>query len=189
MTEVKIEISARHCHLSKKDLDVLFGVGYELKKIRDLSVPGNFAAEETVVFQTELGKLEGMRVIGPAREQTQVEISRSDAKQLGTNPPIRLSGELDDSAGGILLGPKGQVELKDGVIIARRHLHCDEKKAKELDSKDGDVVSVRMEGERAVTFHEVVVRVISGSKFVMHLDTDESNAAGLAGGNDWGMLG
>ena len=177
--KILVEVSARHCHLAKQDLEELFGAGYELKKIKQLSQPSDFACEEIVTIQAGEKKLEKVRVIGPLRKQTQVEISKTDAFSLGVSPPIRLSGDLSDSAGITIIGPKGEVELKEGLIIAKRHLHCATEEAKKLKLKTGDIISVKIESERPVAFYDVLVRIGDNYKLCLHLDTDEGNAAGI----------
>jgi putative phosphotransacetylase len=177
--KVPVEVSARHCHLSKEDLEKLFGVGYELKKLKQLSQPSDFACQETIDIQVGLNKIEKVRVVGPLRAQTQVEISLTDAVGLKFMPPIRLSGNLKDSAGVVLFGPAGQVELKEGLIVARRHIHCATDEAKKLGLKAGSDVSVEIKGERPVVFENVAVRVRDDYKLCLHLDTDEGNAAGI----------
>ncbi len=175
--KIKIEVSARHCHLSKNDTEKLFGAGYELKKLKQLSQPAEFAAEETVDIQAGLKVLKSIRVVGPQREQTQIEISKTDAVFLGINPPLRQSGNLKGSLGVTLIGPAGKIELEEGLIIAKNHIHCGTDEAKELKLKDGQTLSVKVLGERPVIFEDALVRVKDGYKFSMHLDTDEANAA------------
>ena len=181
--KVPVEISARHCHLSKEDLEKLFGGvpsgSYELKKMRQLSQPSDFACEETIDIQFGSKKIEKVRVVGPLRAQTQVEISLSDAVGSGLMPPVKLSGDLHESVGVVLYGPAGQVELNEGLIIARRHLHYATDEAAKLGLKDGTKAAVRIEGERSVIFENVVVRVRDDYKLCLHLDTDEGNAAGI----------
>ena len=177
--KISIEVSARHCHLSKQDLVNLFGVGYELKKIKQLSQPSDFASEETVDVQVGSKKIENVRIVGPIREKTQVEISTTDAVGSGIIPPIKLSGDIKGSAGAILYGPAGQVELSEGLIIARRHIHCATSEAKKLGLRSGQIVSVETSGDRAIMFRCVEVRVKDNYKLCMHLDADEGNAAGI----------
>lgn len=179
MIKIPVEVSARHIHLCQKDLQTLFGLGYELKKQKDLTQSSDFACEETVKIKSHTNILENVRMIGPVREQTQVEISLTDAKKMGVSPPIRLSGDLRDSCGVILIGPKGEVELREGLIVAKRHIHCATDEAKNLGLKNGGIVSVKIEGERTVTFHNIKVRIKDNYKLCLHLDTDEGNAAGI----------
>lgn len=177
--KITVEISARHCHLSKENLEKLFGVGYELKKAKQLSQPSDFACQETVGIQVGSKKLEKVRVVGPLRPQTQVEISLSDAVGSGVMPLTRISGDLKGTSPVVLQGPKGAVSLKEGLIVALRHIHCATDEAVKLDLKNGDNVSVRVEGERPIIFGKVIVRVRDDYKLCMHLDTDEGNSAGI----------
>jgi len=177
--KIPVEVSARHCHLSKEDLEKLFGVGYELKKLRQLFEPSDFACQEQVSIQIGSKKIEKIRIIGPLRAQTQVEISLSDAIGSGLMPPIRLSGDLKGSLPVILEGPAGKVELKEGLIVAQRHLHCATDEAKKYKLKTGDIISVKIEGARSVVFENIIVRVKDNYKLCLHLDTDEGNAAGI----------
>ncbi len=182
MFKVLAEISARHIHLNKEHLEILFGAGYQLKKLREVSQPGEFAGEETLLLKTRKSEIKKVRIVGPLRKQTQVEISLTDARCLGLHPPIRLSGDLINSEKCSLVGPAGKIDLSEGVIIAWRHLHLDSISAQENGFKDNQTVSVRINSEkRPVTFHQVVVRVSPDFKNSFHLDTDESNAAGLQG--------
>ncbi len=177
--KIPVEVSARHCHLSNEDLEKLFGVGHELIKIRQLSQPSDFACEEVVDIQVGSKRFEKVRVVGPLREQTQIEISLTDAIGSGLTPPVRLSGNLRSSAGAILIGSVGQIELKEGLIIAQRHLHCSINEAKDMKLKSGDTVSIEVKGERPIIFEKVAVRVRDDYKLCLHLDTDEGNATGI----------
>ena len=181
--KVPIEISARHCHLAAGDLVKLFGAGYELKKMRQLYQPSDFACQETVDIQfgpPNGGKeIEMVRVVGPLREQTQVEISLTDAVGSGIVPPVRLSGNLQGSSRVILKGPAGHVELNEGLIISQRHIHCATDEAKKYNLKNGDLVSVKIDEGREVIFGKIIVRVRADYKLCLHLDTDEGNAAGI----------
>ncbi len=177
--KVLIEISARHIHLSQKDLEKLFGKGYRLKKMKMLSQPGEFAAKETLNIQAGSRKILGVRILGPARKETQVELSRTDAIYLKLNPPVRISGDLKKTPGIILISPKKKIKIKRGVIIAQRHIHCQTKEAEKLGLKNGTVVSVRVKGERAITFHNVKIRTNKNFRLYMQVDTDEGNAAGI----------
>lgn len=176
--KVKVEISARHVHLCQDDLEKLFGAGYELKKIKNLSQEGEFAAEETVTLVGPKRKGENLRVVGPVRSATQVELAYTDAFSLGINAPLRLSGNVAGSAGAKLIGPAGEVELKEGVIVAKRHLHINQKEADELNLKNNDIVKVKIGGERELIFDNVIVRIKPNFRMSVHLDTDEANAAG-----------
>ncbi len=178
-TKILVEVSARHAHLSQKDLEVLFGAGYQLKKIKDLSQPCLFAAEETVTIKTHSGILQNTRIVGPVREQTQVEISRTDAIYLHIDAPLRISGDIAKTPGAILVGPKGEVALEEGVMVVQCHIHCSPGEAKKLKLKNGAEVSVKIESSRSVIFEKVAVRVKDDYKLCMHIDTDEGNSAGI----------
>jgi putative phosphotransacetylase len=185
---IPIEVSARHIHLTREHLETLFGESYELKKLKDLSQPGQFAAEETLKITGPRGSMEKVRLIGPCRDHSQVEISLTDARVLGIEPPIRESSKIAGSAGLKITGPSGEVNLLEGAIIAQRHIHLDPESAGEYGLKSGDIVSVKIEGPRSLTFNEVVIRVDSNFKTAMHIDTDEANAAGVGEGNNSGVL-
>jgi len=178
---VKIEISARHVHLSLKHLKKLFGENYKLNKLKDLSQPGLFAAKEKIICQFIEGRrLENVRIIGPFRNHTQVEISKTDAYNLGINPPVRRSGDLAGSGKCRLIGPKGQVDLQEGVIIAQRHLHIDDLTAQKYNIKDGQLLTLRIDSkEKLGTVYKVLARVSPDFSLACHLDVDEGNAAGI----------
>ncbi len=176
--KIPVEVSARHIHLSEADMFVLFGDGYVLRKDRDLTQPSDFVAQESLTIKGK-NSLENVRVVGPLRNRAQVELSITDAISLGIEAPIRISGDLDSSPGVVLVGPKGEVLLKEGVIIDKRHIHCATEEAKLFKLKNGQIVSVAIEGERALTFNNVIVRVSDNYKLCMHIDTDEGNAAGI----------
>lgn len=186
--KIPIEISARHIHLSKPDLEKLFGVGFELKKYKDLSQPGQFAAEETVKLVGPRGEVDGIRILGPCRKETQVEVSETEARALGLNPPVRDSGNLDGTPGAKLIGPKGEVILKQGVILALRHIHIDPETAAELKIRNYDRVKVDTTGMRDLLFENVLVRISPDFRLTMHIDTDEANAAGIDGENHEGEI-
>lgn len=177
--KIPIEISARHVHLSKEDLEKLFGKEYELKKLKQLYQPSDFSCEETIDIIVGFKKIEKVRIVGPQRDQTQVEVSLTDVISSGILPPIKLSGELNGTGPVVLIGPKGVIDLDEGLIIAKRHIHCSPKEAKKLKLKNGDIVSVKIKGERAVIFENVILRIKEGYKLCLHLDTDEGNAAGI----------
>ncbi len=181
--KILVEISARHVHLSQEHLETLFGSGYELNKVKNLSQKGQFAVRETVIIQTEKDKIENVRILGPVRPRTQAEVSKTEARQLGVDPPVRKSGNLDGSAGCKLIGPQGEVDLKEGMIIAWRHIHLDPETAKKysLDNLGDDkYISVKIEtSERSLTFHQVRVRIDPSFTPAFHIDTDEANAAGI----------
>jgi len=181
---IPVGVSNRHIHLSKQDLCALFGEGHELTKIRDLGQPGQYACAETVTLIGPKGSFEGVRVLGPLRDKTQIEISRTDAFKLGVEAPVRESGLVEGSAGLVVKGPAGEVRLSHGCILAMRHIHMTPDDAKRFGCKDGDVVSVRVEkGSRRVTFDDVLVRVSPKYALECHVDTDEANAALLCTGD------
>jgi acetate kinase len=164
-------------------VEKLFGPGHELTSKVPLSQPGQFACEEQVRLIGSRGSVERVRVLGPARSETQVEISRTEGYQLGLHAPVRTSGDLNGTPGLILEGPAGQVELKNGVIYAQRHMHMTPTDARKLGLESGDVVRVRVEGERELIFGDVAVRVSPKYRLEFHLDTDEANAAELDTGD------
>lgn len=186
---IPIGVSARHLHISQSDLEVLFGPGYQLSKLKDLNQPGEFAAKETVtVIGPKRRVFEKVRILGPTRPFTQVELSYTDGIFLGINLPDRLSGNIKESAPVILMGPKGMLELKEGAIRAQRHIHINPEDAAAWGLADGQKVSVKTRGPLSVTFNEVIVRIKAGLNLEMHLDTDEANAAGLHCGDQVGLL-
>ncbi len=182
-TELPIGMSNRHIHLSQGDLEILFGEGYELTRRKDLSQPGQFAAEEKVDLIGPKRAIKGVRVLGPVRTATQVEVSISDAFTLGVEPVIRNSGDVKDTPGVKVVGPKGEIDLKEGVIVAARHIHMHTDEAKEFGLKDGDIVSVKVDGVRGITFDNVLIRSGEGHKLEMHVDIEEGNAAGTKNGD------
>ncbi|NUO78639.1 phosphate propanoyltransferase [candidate division KSB1 bacterium] len=192
-----VGVSNRHFHLAQSDLERLFGSGYQLTKLKDISQKGQFAAQETLTVLGPKGKLENVRLVGPTRGQTQLEISRSDAIILGINPPVRYSGDLKGSAGVRLVGPKGELELKEGVIIPQRHVHMSPEDAKRFEVRDRDraviapVPKMLAAGseDRAVIFDNVLIRVDKNFVLDFHLDTDEANAAGLVNGDKVRIVG
>ena len=180
---VLIETSARHVHVSRRVLDILFGEGYELTVKKNLSQPGQFACEERVQVIGPKSSFPAVSILGPVRPETQVELSAGDARSIGVKAPIRESGDLEGSAGCRLVGPKGEVEIKDGVIIAKRHIHMTPEDAEKYGLEDKQVVSVKVDTtERSLIFGDVVVRVSPKYALAMHIDTDESNAAGCTSG-------
>lgn len=180
---VLIETSARHVHVSRRVLNILFGEGYELTHKKDLSQPGQFACEERVQVIGPKNSFPAVSILGPVRPETQVELSAGDARAIGVKAPIRESGDLKGSAGCKLVGPKGEVELEDGVIIAKRHIHATPEDAEKYGLADKQIVSVKVDTpERSLIFGDVVVRVSKNYALAMHIDTDESNAAGCTPG-------
>ncbi len=179
MKQFIVETSARHVHVSQADLEVLFGKGYELKVKKMLSQPGQYACEERVDVVGPKKTLTGVSILGPVRPATQVEISLTDARSIGVAAPIRESGDTAGSGACKLVGPCGEVEIAEGVIAAKRHIHMTPADAEECEVKDKDVVSVKIDTDgRSLIFGDVVVRVSEKFALAMHIDTDESNAAG-----------
>lgn len=176
--KIIVETSARHIHLSDKDLEILFGKGYQLTNKKDLSQPGQFACEEKVTVVGSKGQ-QKMSVLGPTRKETQVELSLTDARSLGLQAAIRESGDIEGTAGCKLIGPAGEVEIPCGVIAAKRHIHMTLEDAKEFGVEDKQIVSVEINTDgRSLVFGDVVCRVSANYATAMHIDTDESNAAG-----------
>ena len=177
-----VETSARHVHVTKEDLEKLFGAGYELTVKKELSQPGQFASNEKVDLVGPKKTIPGVSILGPVRPASQVEVSLTDARTLGVDALVRESGDIDGTCGIKLVGPKGEVELTKGVIAAKRHIHATPEDAKELGVADKDIVSVKVETQgRSLVFGDVVVRVSPKFKLAMHIDTDESNAAACKG--------
>jgi len=176
-----VETSARHVYVTKVDLETLFGPGYELTWKKDLSQPGQFASEERVTVVGPKKELKNVSILGPCRKATQVELSMTDARSIGVAAPVRESGDLAGSAPCKIIGPKGEVEISEGVIVAKRHIHATLAEAKALGVTNGQIVSVRIESEgRSLIFDDVVVRASDNYALAMHIDTDESNAAACA---------
>ena len=174
-----VETSARHVHVTQEHLEILFGKGYELTKKKDLSQPGQYACEERVTVVGPKKELKGVSILGPVRKATQVELSLTDARSIGVAAPVRESGDVAGSAGCKLIGPAGEVELTEGVIAAKRHIHATPADAEQLGVKNGDIVSVKVDTDgRSLVFGDVVDRVSDSYALAMHIDTDESNAAG-----------
>lgn len=178
---VPVASSARHIHLCRADVEKLFGKGYQLQKFRDLSQPGQFACKEQLTVVGPKGQLQKVRVLGPERKATQVEIAFTDSFALGIRPPVRMSGKTAGTPGCKLIGPAGEADISEGVIVAARHLHLSAAQAAMFGLKDGQSVSLRSEGERAVVFENVIVRAGNGHDMEVHIDTDEANAAAMAG--------
>lgn len=180
---VPVGVSNRHIHLSTEDLETLFGKGYQLTPIKDLSQPGQFACKEQLtIVGPSLRPIEGVRVLGPVRKASQVEISRTDSFTLKVKPPVRESGDIAGSAPITIIGPKGTVTLKEGCIIANRHIHMSDEEGKAFGLNDGDYVTVEVNGQRRTTFYDVQVRVNKAFRLEMHIDTDDANAAGIGNG-------
>ena len=180
--EVLVEISARHVHVSEEHLEILFGKGYKLTPKKDLSQPGQYACEERVTVVGPKKELAGVSILGPCRKATQVEISLTDARSIGVKVPIRESGDVAGSGACKLIGPAGEVELTEGVIAAKRHIHMTTADAEKYGITDSQIVSVKIPTEgRALVFGDVVARVSDSYALAMHLDTDEANAAAIPG--------
>lgn len=176
---VPIARSDVHIHLCRKDIDTLFGKDYSLTNIKDLTIPGQFACSETVSITGPGGTIGGVAVVGPARNYTQVEVSVTDSIRLGVKTPFRLSGDLKNSPGITVTGPSGEVILDRGLITAARHIHMHTSDAERMKLKNGDVVSVRIPGPRALVFNEVVIKAGDDQALEMHVDFDEGHAAGI----------
>ena len=181
--KVPVGLSNRHLHLSKEHIDVLFGEGYELTIMKDLSQPGQYAANEKVDIVGPKGTLKGVRVLGPARGSTQIEVSLTDGFVLGVTPPVRDSGDLLNSPGGKIIGPKGEVAIENGIVAASRHIHMHTSDAEKFDVVDKEVVRVKVGGKRGLVFDNVLVRVHPTFALEMHVDIDEGNASGLKNGD------
>ena len=185
--KILVETSARHLHVTKEDLETLFGKGAALSHKKDLSQPGQFATNEKVTVVGPKGQLT-MSILGPERSKTQIEVSFTDARALGLTPPIRESGDVEGSCPCKLVGPAGEVELGEGVIVAKRHIHTTPEDAPKLGVKNNDIVAVKIDtDERSTIYGDVVVRVSEKFATAMHIDTDESNAAHCTG-EVWGEI-
>ena len=185
---VMVETSARHVHVTEETLEILFGKGYQLTKKKDLSQPGQFACEERVQVIGPKNSFPAVSILGPTRPADQVELSASDARSIGVAAPVRESGDIAGSGACKLVGPKGEVELKEGVIVAKRHIHMTPEDAENYGVKDKQVVSVKIDSpERSLVFGDVVVRVSPKFKLAMLIDTDESNAV-MAGRDATGVI-
>ena len=183
--EVPVGISNRHIHLSREDMETLFGKGYELTPMKDLSQPGQYACKETLTLVgPSMRAIEGVRVLGPLRKTSQVEISQTDSFQLKVKPPVRESGKVQGSAPVTIVGPKGIVQLKEGCIIANRHVHMSPDDAAKFGVQDGDYFDVDvLSGTRKTRWFDVQVRVHKDFRLEMHVDTDDANSAGLKNGS------
>ena len=189
MKQILVETSARHVHVTKEDLETLFGAGHELTVKSWLSQPGQFASEEQVDIVGPKNTLKRVRILGPVRPATQVELSLTDARSIGVTAPVRESGDIAGSGACTLVGPAGEVEVTEGVIAAKRHIHMTPADAEEFGVKDKDVVSVKVDTNgRALVFGDVVVRVSEKFSLAMHIDTDESNAACAVNGTMGDMI-
>ena len=180
---VPVGVSNRHIHLTRADVDTLFGKGYELTQLKDLSQPGQYACKEVLtIIGPSLRPIENVRVLGPLRSKTQVEISRTDSFTLKVKPPVRESGNVAGSAALTIVGPKGVVTIPEGCIIANRHIHMSPADGEAFGVKDGDTVTIDIDGPRRTRFFDVQVRVSDAFRLEMHIDTDDANAAGIGNG-------
>ncbi|WP_153731072.1 phosphate propanoyltransferase [Sporosarcina obsidiansis] len=179
---VPIAVSARHVHLQPEHVEVLFGAGYELTQRSELSQPGQFAANETVMIAGPKSSIERVRILGPVRKATQVEVSWTDAMKLGVKPPLRESGNIEGSAPITLIGPKGSVHIEQGLIIAQSHIHMGPSDAVRFGVQDGEYVTVEADGVRPISFRNVRIRVNERYRLEMHIDTDEANAGFITQG-------
>lgn len=180
--EIFVDISARHIHLTREDQDKLFGEGYELHVHKELAGGGGFASVEQISIVGPRNTLNKVRILGPCRKESQVELSKTEARMLGVDAPVRLSGDVEGTPGIKLVGPAGEIELEKGVIIAKRHIHLGKKQAEEWNLKMGDIVAVRVDTpDRTLVFGDTEIRLskISEDLALMHIDTDEANAAGM----------
>lgn len=180
--DIPVGVSNRHIHLRQADLETLFGSGYELSAARPLAQPGQYAAGETVCVAGRKGAFTNVRVLGPVRPHSQLEISRSDAFALGINPPVRVSGDLAGAADICVIGPAGMLVLRGAAILARRHIHMPPDDALRFHVANGDSVTVEVGNEKKCRFHDVIVRVAPDSALEFHIDTDEANAADVRSG-------
>ncbi|WP_301109114.1 phosphate propanoyltransferase [Sporosarcina sp.] len=179
---VPIAVSARHVHLQPDHVEVLFGAGYELTQRSELSQPGQFAANETVMIAGPKSSIERVRILGPVRKATQVEVSFTDAMKLGVKPPLRESGNIEGSAPITLIGPKGSVHIEKGLIIAQSHIHMAPSDAARFGVQDGEYITVEADGIRPISFRNVRIRVNERYRLEMHIDTDEANAGFITQG-------
>ena len=189
LNRILVEVSNHHIHLSEEHLEALFGKGYEFTKRKLLSQPRQYAAEETVILKHNGYEIKNVRILGPTREQTQVEISATESRQLKINAPCRLSGDIENTPGITVIGPIREVELNKGVIIAKRHLHMPYNDAEYLRIKDQQKVGLYIPGKRPITYHGIIVRTGPNEKtaLAVHLDTDEGNSV-LLNKNSYGKL-
>ena len=182
--DVPVGVSNRHIHLSHEHVEILFGKGYELTQLKELSQPGQYACKEQLTLVgPSMRAIEGVRVLGPERKSSQVEISRTDSFTLKVKPPVRESGDIKGSAPVTIIGPKGIVTLPEGCIIANRHIHMSVDEAERYNVTDGEYVDVMLEGERKSLFYDVQIRVHKDFRLEMHIDTDDANAAGVGNGS------
>ena len=177
---IPVGISNRHIHLSQADLKTLFGAEYQLTKTKDLSQPMQYACKETLIIAGPKGAIEKVRILGPVRSESQVEILQADCFKLGITAPVRLSGDLQGTPGITLIGPKGSILLSKGLVIAQRHIHMTLEDAKSFGVTDGDQITIQIDGLRGGTYSNVVIRANNTSALEFHIDTEEANAMHLA---------
>ena len=178
----EVEASGRHVHLSRKELDALFGTGYELTKAKDLSQPGQYASKERLTVVGPKGAFHNVVILGPVRKESQVEVSLTDCLQLGVKAPIRESGDIEGTPGIVLVNGDKSVSLDKGLIVAQRHVHMTPEDAEKIGVKNHDIVKVKVEGARPLIFDDVVIRVSPKFATYMHIDYDEANACGFSKG-------
>lgn len=179
LSEIPVGVSNRHVHLSQKDLESLFGADYSLTKLKDLSQPGQYACKELVTICGPKGAIEKVRILGPVRSKTQVEVLNGDCIKLGAASNVRLSGDLSRTPGITLVGPKGSVQIEEGLVVAQRHIHMTPEDAKNLGVCDGDTVCIKFDDLRGGIYSNVAIRANDASKLECHLDIEEANAMGI----------
>ena len=189
MKSILVEISARHIHLTQKDLEILSGPGSQLEPVRPLSQPGQFVSQVRLTLIGPKRSLENVVVLGPVRKASQVEVSATEARSLGVKPPVRESGDIKESAPITICGPEGEITLSEGLILAKRHIHMTPEDALHYGVNDKQIVGVKIKNaDRSLIFGDVVVRVRSDFALAMHIDTDEGNAAGLSGDSEGTLI-
>lgn len=189
MKKILVETSARHIHLSQEDLEILCGKGAKLESRAPLSQPGQFVSTTRLTIVGPKNSLERVSVLGPTRKKSQVEISLTDARMIGVTAPIKESGDIAGTPGIKLIGPAGELELKEGLIIAKRHIHMRPEDAQEFGVKNGEIVGVKIKtADRSIVLADTVIRVREDFSLAMHIDTDEANAAGLNGNGEGELI-
>ena len=184
---IPVEASGRHIHLSRADADILFGVGYQFTKVKDLSQPGQYACKERVTVTGPKGSIHNVIVLGPERKQSQMEVSLTDALALGIKAPVRQSGDVKGSPGITVTNGSRSVTLSEGIIVAKRHIHMTPEDAQRFNVKDGEIVKIKVSGSRPVIFEDTVIRVSKDFRTYMHIDYDEANACGY-NKDSWGII-
>jgi putative phosphotransacetylase len=177
--EIPVGVSNRHVHLSQADLNILFGESYQLTKLKDLSQPGQYACKETITICGPKGAIEKVRILGPVRRKTQVEVLAGDSFKLGVVSQVKMSGDLNGTPGITLIGPKGSVQIQEGVIVAQRHIHMSLKDAEFFGVHDGQIVSIKVDGLRGGIYDNVVIRANNSSALECHIDIEEANAMNI----------